>query len=94
MESNLCDFIRKDGSRCRKMGWKDFQESVRCGDHRVKRKIVGHPKRFAAALRRKINSAILVSRVFGIYSAEIGQAASRLLELAKNIEANYLIYPN
>jgi len=91
MKSNLCDFVLKDGSRCKKIGWKDFQGVIRCGDHRVKRRIIGHPKRFASMLRKKINSAILVSRIYGIYSEEIVKAATIFLELARRIETGILI---
>jgi len=77
MEICYCDFVGKNGARCHKIGRKDFEESVRCSLHRTKRRMVGHPKRMAFSLRRKINSALLAAKICGYYSQDLENAASK-----------------
>jgi len=90
MEITYCDFVDKNGSKCQKIGRKDYAGSLRCSLHRIKRRIVGHPKRMAFSLRRKINSAILAAKICGYYSQDLENAAAKFLKLAEFFEANAL----
>jgi len=88
MENRNCDFVYKNGDRCPKIGRMDYDGSIRCSLHRAKRRIVGHPKRMAFSLRRKINSAILAAKICGYYSQDLENAASKLMELSYLLEEN------
>jgi len=88
MEICTCDFVDKNGAKCQKIGRDDFEGCVRCSLHRIKRRMVGHPKRMAFSLRRKINSAILASKICGYYSQDLENAASEFFKLAKLFEEN------
>jgi len=88
MEIPNCDFVDKNGIKCQKIGRKDFEGSTRCSLHRTKRRMVGHPKRMAFSLRRKINSALLAAKICGYYSQDLENAASKFFELSKLLEEN------
>jgi len=88
MENIYCDFIDKNGDRCQRIGRTDYEGSIRCSLHRTKRLIVGHPKRIAFSLRKKIKSAILSAKICGYYSQDLENAASKFMELAKLFEEN------
>jgi len=91
MENCICDFVDKNGAKCKKFGRVDYEGHVRCSLHRTKRRIVGHPKRMAYSLRRKINSAILASKICGYYSQDLENAASKFFKLAELLEENMQI---
>jgi len=86
MEICNCDFVDKNGARCQKIGRIDYKGSIRCSLHRIKRRIVGHPKRIAFSLRKKISSAILAAKICGYYSQDLENAASKFLKLAELLE--------
>jgi len=88
MENTNCDFVDKNGSKCLKNGRIDFEGKIRCSLHRTKRRMVGHPKRMAFSLRRKINSAILAAKICGYYSQDLENAASIFLKLTELLEEN------